>query len=107
MAEGSEEPLWCYGMDNLADRQRIGGESVQISDCRVWAEINYLDSPTNYCECLPQHCARQSNIRGHDMVMLESYAPLRSSKARRWLPWLVVLFIIVISWFLPRFLEAW
>ncbi len=94
-------------MDNPADHQRIGGESVEISDCCVWAEINYLDSPTDYREYLPQDCARPRNITGNDVIMLESSASPRSSKAGRWLPWLIFLFILMISWFLPRLLEVW
>jgi hypothetical protein len=94
-------------MDNLADYPRIGGESVQVGDCWVWAEINYLDSPTNYREYLPQNCDCPRNIPGNDVIMLESYGSPRSSKARPWLPWLVLRFIIMISWFLPRLLDVW
>ena len=31
----------------------VGGNSVHVRDCRIWAEINYLDSPTDYREYLP------------------------------------------------------
>jgi len=33
--------------------QKAGGAAFYVSDCRVWAEINYLDSPTDYREYLP------------------------------------------------------
>jgi hypothetical protein len=94
-------------MDNLADHRRIGGESVQIGDCHVWAEINYLDSATDYHEYLPKNFARPRNIAGNELVMLESHAPPRSSKAKHWPPWLVLPFIFMISWFLLRFLDVW
>ncbi len=94
-------------MDNPADHQRFGGESVQIGDCWVWAEINYLDSPTDYREYLPHKCSRPSNIPGTRAVVLEPCAYPRTSKARGWLSLLVVLFIIMISWFLPRILADW
>jgi hypothetical protein len=94
-------------MDNLTDHRRIGGESVTISDCWVWAVIHYLDSPTNYREYLPQNGTRPRNIPGNDVVMLESHASLQSPKARRWSPWLVLLFILMSSWLLLRLLDVW
>ena len=33
--------------------RHVGGSCVHVKDCRIWAEINYLDSPTDYRECLP------------------------------------------------------
>jgi hypothetical protein len=30
----------------------IGGRILRIDDCRLWAEIYYLDSPTDYRECI-------------------------------------------------------
>jgi len=36
------------------DHARNAGRTpFYVKDCRVWAEINYLDSPTNYREYLP------------------------------------------------------
>ena len=46
----------------------MGGESVHVGDCHVWAEISYLDSPTDYRELLP--VASQSRITGN-LVMLD------------------------------------
>jgi len=31
----------------------IGGSELRLDDCHVWAAISYLDSPTDYRECLP------------------------------------------------------
>lgn len=33
--------------------QHICGGEFHVGDCRVWAEIFYLDSPTDYREYLP------------------------------------------------------
>jgi len=33
----------------------VGGAAVRIGDCFIWAAIQYLDSPTDYRECLPSH----------------------------------------------------
>jgi hypothetical protein len=94
-------------MDNLADHQRIGGESVRIGDCYVWAEINYLDSPADYREYLPKNCVRPGNIPCNDLVMLESHVSPRSSIAKHWTPWLVFLLVLMISRFLFRLLDLW
>ena len=35
---------------------QLGGTEVHIKDCYLWAEIHYLDSPTDYRECIrPGH----------------------------------------------------
>jgi hypothetical protein len=93
-------------MDNLADRQRIGGVSVVISDWCIWAEINYLDSPTDYREYLPQNCAAPRKIPDNGVVMLDSYA-FRRSYRRHGSLWLVLLFVLIISWPLLRILDLW
>ncbi len=95
-------------MDNLADHQRIGGGKLRIG---VWAEIGYLDSPTDYREYLPKNGARPRNIPCNDLVVLESHASPQSSKAKQWSPWLVFLFILMISfmisWFSLCLLDLW
>ena len=53
------------------DRQ-IGGEGVHIRDCYVWAEIYYLDSPTNYREYLPQGPVTPRTVPENEVVMLDS-----------------------------------
>ncbi len=40
-------------MSKLPHREPIGGTVAHIGDCYVWAEIYYLDSPTDYRELLP------------------------------------------------------
>jgi hypothetical protein len=41
-------------MANTIQRKQIGGEATHVRDCYVWTEIHYLDSPSDYRECLPQ-----------------------------------------------------
>ncbi len=96
-------------MGNLADYPRMNGESesgVSIGNCYVWAEIYYLDSPTDYREYLPQHCARQFPVAG-DLVMLDSSEFSRTSRARHLRLWPIVLLCALISWFLVRFVGVW
>lgn len=93
-------------MSNLADHQRVGGEGFHISDCLVWAEIYYLDSPTDYREYLPRNCVGPTTVTD-DLVMLDSSACSQESRARHSSPWLVVLLMLLISCFLLRLLGVW
>jgi hypothetical protein len=40
-------------MGDLSRQEWIGGNWSHVGDCHVWAEINYLDSATDYREFLP------------------------------------------------------
>jgi hypothetical protein len=87
----------------------MNGESeggVRIGDCYVWAEIYYLDSPTDYREYLPQHRARQCPV-ADDLVMLDSSVFSRTSRPRHLLLWPLVLLCALIFWFLVRFVSVW
>jgi hypothetical protein len=66
-------------MRNEAKIRDIEETGVHIRDCYVWAEIYYLDSPTDFREYLPLHASKQVN-RGSDneIVFLDS-CPVRSS----------------------------
>jgi len=37
-------------MHHTAEHRTIGGEAVHVGDCFIWAQIHYLDSPTDYRE---------------------------------------------------------
>jgi hypothetical protein len=50
----------------LNRNRQIGGEPVHVRDCYIWAEIYYLDSPTDYREYLPLASSQ------HELVMLDS-----------------------------------
>jgi len=107
VAGGKESPVTT--MRNLADYPRMNGESeggIRTGDCYVWAEIYYLDSPTDYRESLAQHCARQCPV-GDDLVMLDSPVFWQTSRARQLLLWPVVPLCALILWFLMRFVGVW
>jgi hypothetical protein len=40
----------------------VGGRVMHVKDCYIWSEIYYLDSPTDYRECLPPHRIYPCNI---------------------------------------------
>jgi len=51
-------------------RQESTDRVVRVQDCRVWAEIHYLDSPTDYREYLPQSSIPSSPC---ERTMLDNY----------------------------------
>ena len=57
-------------MANTTQRKEIGGEGIHVRDCYVWAEIYYLDSPSDYREYLPQDPHWSPD--GHRLEMLDS-----------------------------------
>jgi hypothetical protein len=69
-------------MANTIQRKEIGGEGIHIRDCYVWAEIYYLDSPSDYREYLPRD--RQWRPPGHVLEMLDF--PRQSLRSARDLP---------------------
>jgi len=68
----------------LGHQDQIGGKCFRASDCHIWAAIYYLDSPTDYRECLPKavSVARSDS----ELVFLDSGPDQYLSKsAFRWL----------------------
>jgi hypothetical protein len=58
----------------------IGGPTVHIDDCHVWAAISYLDSPTSYREYLPHIGPERPAPPGSELTMLEA------SSSKAWPP---------------------
>ena len=52
--------------------KQIGGYSVHVGDCYIWSAIYYLDSPTDYRECLPPYRICPCNISRSGFSILES-----------------------------------
>jgi hypothetical protein len=85
-------------MGNLADHRRMGGEGVHIGDCYVWAEIYYLDSPTDYREYLPQnHAQGPRSVPLDGWVLLESSESSLGRGAKILSGLMVFLFVFLIS----------
>jgi hypothetical protein len=85
----------------VEDYPRVNGESeggIRIGDCYVWAEIYYLDSPTNYRDYLPQ-----DRVLGPRTVPLDDWVILEPSErsprigSKPLLGWIVFLSILLIS----------
>jgi len=56
----------------LNQNKQIGGEPVHVRDCYIWAEIYYLDSPTDYREYLPQDTVPTDGVPRDGVVVLDS-----------------------------------
>lgn len=62
-------------MANRAERSFPRTNSgFRIGDCHIWAEIHYLDSATDYRECLPEPSLKSAPRVVDDLVMLDSSA---------------------------------
>lgn len=84
-------------MPNPADREQSSGQSFHIADCHVWAEIHYLDSPTDYREYLPPNRNRPHALAGEDLVMLDSSKSPDPYMGRSRSDFLVPFFILLIA----------
>ena len=79
-------------------REQIGGTSVRIADCYIWAQIYYMDSPTDYRECIPS--GRAGGAIGAGLVMLDERRAFPIGTGRlleRVLPACVLLVMIVLT----------
>lgn len=51
---------------------QAGGGFVHVKDSRIWAEISYLDSATNYREYLPLSRVPSRDVQDSILTMLDS-----------------------------------
>ena len=56
----------------MTDRTEIRGEAIHVGDCYVWAEIYYLDSPTDYREYISNHVSQPSTATGEEFITLDN-----------------------------------
>jgi hypothetical protein len=82
--------------------KKIGGAPVHIQDCYLWAEIYYLDSPTDYCESISKEPDYPVSVVASDLVMLHSSR--NRSNSNRQAVWKISLLLLVISGLLLYFL---
>jgi hypothetical protein len=79
----------------MADLNQAAEMNPVYLDWRVWAEINYLDSPTEYREYLPTAPNQNSVIRADFVLLSTSQLP---SSGRRWiLPVITFLIVVLIA----------
>ena len=78
-------------MSDRIKESDVGGTCFRVGDAYIWAEIRYLDSPSDYREYLPQNSAVPRAARG-ELMMLDSS---RSSSISRTFGLLLLLFAII------------
>jgi hypothetical protein len=61
-------------MSDLLKEGNAAGTRFRVGDYHVWAAIQYLDSPTDYREYLPEADPRAPAAKG-ELVMLDSSRP--------------------------------
>jgi hypothetical protein len=57
---------------NSPNGKRIGGQTFNVGDCLVWAEINYLDSSSDYREFLLRDPAQRISSYGGERRVLST-----------------------------------
>ena len=57
------------------DHDRVGGTPFHLGDVYIWAEIHYLDSPTDYREHLPAQQWQKRQV-SDGVVLLDDAAQL-------------------------------
>lgn len=62
---------------------------MQVSDCYIWAEIYYLDSPTDYREFLPDW-GDIGQSRVGDLILLDDAKHSSGTKNCRFPGWLLL-----------------
>ena len=66
--------LLLLTMSEPNHQTQTGRAGSHVGDCYIWADIYYLDSVTDYRECLPPHIQEAASDLG-DLVMLDEMTP--------------------------------
>ncbi len=74
------------------------GREFHVGDCYVWSEIYYLDSTTDYRECLSPPVVRARETTRDDFVRLDRWRI--SSRQSTFLAFGVVLLCLAAFWLL-------
>ena len=86
-------------------RQESMDSSVRVQDCRIWAEINYLDSPTDYREYLLESKTPSERIQGAAFTVLDCRHPLKTDLPRLLLLLLAVASLLISGYLLYRVVD--
>ena len=85
-------------MVNPTERKQVGEEAVHIRDCRVRAEIYYLDSSTDYREYLPGNRDRLPTRSYDDLIRSDFSIPWLGSDPKRVFGWVAPAFLLLVAW---------
>ena len=67
-------------MRETTDSKEFCGEIFNVGDCYVWAEIYYLDSPTDYREYISDYVPQRITDTGAEFVTLDKPFSWRAPK---------------------------
>jgi hypothetical protein len=68
----------------MADQSKhTGGVPFHVGECYIWAAIFYLDSFTDYRECLARHSVHLRSLACDDLIMLDSLKQPPISRTKR------------------------
>jgi hypothetical protein len=84
----------------MADHSKqTGGVPFHVGDCYIWAAISYLDSYTDYRECLMRDSAQLPDLASAEVIMLDSVKQRPISRIRHGLArgWTVPCLLLVIA----------
>jgi hypothetical protein len=56
----------------MTDQKTIGGQTIHVGDCYVWAEIYYLDSSTDYREYISNPIPQRRVATGGEFSTLDN-----------------------------------
>jgi len=59
-------------MREISDRNAIGFREVHVGDCYVWAEIYYLDSPSDYREYISNPVSQRRTEDRDEFITLDN-----------------------------------
>jgi hypothetical protein len=82
------------------ESKHTGGVPFHVGDCYIWAAISYLDSLTDYRECLARHSAHHlRSLACADLIMLDSLKqpPISRTKRRLALEWAVPFLLLLVA----------
>ena len=86
-------------MGELTNQKEVGGDAIHVRDCYVWAEIYYLDSPTDFREYLPQTRFQQLAASGNNLIMTGSRNPAQLSTGSLVPNWRAIIFFMMVGLF--------
>ena len=77
--------------------KQSGGSEVHIKDCYLWAEIQYLDSPTDYRECIRPDYVRDMISGGFTIEDERTSSHFEALGALTFIGFLACLFLVLIT----------
>jgi hypothetical protein len=92
-------------MVDFIEGKDVAGEYFHVRDCYVWAEICYLDSPTDYREYLPLNRGTSPAIKGVS-VMLDGSRPSASRVTFYPLLAPVIIFLLLAGYLLHLIVDS-